>query len=495
MLTKDTDIPFLKKDKSTPLMTAGASGPMPLPGFTDIGKGIDVVNQPYGVGESLRRNLFDITDRITSDDEEDRDLANAYAEFLRNYGQETWGLRAVRPERVGRSKQHFWSGSSFAKMQESVQNSASIEGSYKGFSGQVDGIANFDDAKSVSSFFCTYHGMFPKYRLTLDPQEGLRDLLKEDVREALDTWDAGKLKSDFFPRYGGYYLHSGFFGGYIHYTKIRKATSTMSNSAFSVSMRASYEFGIGDVSGSASHANQKKHEAFTEHTQTIIYADGGTVVPKFANVDSQDAWLNSIMDDPRLIGFSDSDEAKGCQPVWSLVEDTARSDVIRDAFFSYAKEREKTYAFHDPFLVPLYAYRDWTSYDLRRWFFTTNPSYKASKPWKRQKVLAHVYKEPRIGCAEFHCVRKKVKMKTGMFKKEEFYYHKIVQKVPSGWTSIAKFYAPTKPLTGSLDKWVGFYPWTRNEKGEYSGQFYDLKNAKPGAWTQKGKLTFYGVRN
>lgn len=497
MLTQDSEIPFRSSLEDGPLKTEkdqDPSGPMPLPGVTDIGKGIDVVNQPYGVGESLRRNLFDITARITSDDTKDPDLANAYAEFLRNYGQETWGLRSIRPERVGRSSQHFWSGSTFEKMQKSVQVSASVEGKYYGFSGQVEGIAKSENAKSVSSFFCTYHGMFPKYRLTLDPSEGLRPLLKEEVREALDTWDASKLKADFFPRYGGYYLHSGFFGGYIHYTKIRNASSTMSESDFKLSMKASYDFGIGDVSGSASVENKKKHEAFSEQSETIIYADGGTVAPKFANAEKQDEWLASIMNDPRLIGFSDSDEAKGCQPVWNLTEGD-RKALVEEAFYAYAQERQKTYAFHDPFLVPLYAYRDWSSYDLRRWFFTTDPAYPASSPWKRQKVLAHVYKEPRIGCVEFNCVRKKVKMKTGIFKSEEFYYHKIAQKVPSGWESIAKFYAPTKPLAGSLDKWVGFFPWTRNEKGNYSGQYYDLKGAKPGAWTQKGKVTFYGVRN
>lgn len=457
-----------------------------LPGVTNMGCGIDVVTKPYATVESLLEPLFDITERFDSNSTSDPQRARAYAEVERLYGRDTYGFAEVLPRISNTADYHFWSGHTLTEMQKSVMAQASVEGSYNGFQGQIQGMVSDTRRQSASAYCCNIHGVFRKYILHLAPRKPLKELLKPEVREALETWSADQLKSSFFPRFGGYFLKYGLVGGILHYRLIRTKTSTENDQAFQASVQASY----GYCSGNASASGEEAHKRLDDSTVGSIHAQGGNGTILAGDKKSLRKWTESIVESPELIDFDRVSGESGCAPVWSLVDDAARQDVIRETFLEYAYDLQTLYEeFHDPDLVPLFGYADRHSYsEMPRWYYSLNA--KPETGWQKKKTL-YVYASPRPGCAKFTCVKQEKKRRFA----KKILVHKIVEgSAPGGWKAYATFYAPKQALKGTLDKWAKITEYERNENGEYCGLHYTNQLSKGSAWhATKGGVTFHAV--
>jgi hypothetical protein len=88
------------------------------------------------------------------------------------------------------------------------------------------------------------------------------------------------------------------------------------------------------------------------------FAGGGTTFPDYGTPGAVNKWIETILDAPELIEF-DQDNGDGLRPVWSLIEDPARADLVREAFHVYAKAHGRGFDTFDPEIVPLYGFTDW----------------------------------------------------------------------------------------------------------------------------------------
>lgn len=462
----------------------------PLPGINDIGRGLDVIGAPFATRKSLLEKLFTIERRIYPDADdtpsEYAELANAYALCQRLYGKNTWGLLDVYPLVGGRSDHHRWEGSTLSDVQRSIMGEVSIQGDYAGFSGQVAAMSKSNYASSAATYFVNIYGFFPKYSLRLIPQKPLRDLLKPEVREMIDTYDADRLKSEFFTRFGGYYLKNAVIGGLCNYIATRSTASDMTDKAFSASAEASYSYGKG--SGSVEEA--ESHKKMIGNAEWDMYAQGGNGTIDFADPKSFRRWAESVEEKPELIDFETVNNQPGCAPVWDLAESETRKKEIRDAFLEYAIERQTTYEYYDPDLRELYAFFDSkTDPKLKRWCYSVNKKDKPDGNWVIKNHRLHVYKSARPGCRKFTSCRKTVKQ-GGLKKKIDV--HKIVSGgTPSGWTKICEFYAPKKPLKATMDRWVQIHEYKRKINGDFCGFHY--RDHVEGAWSMIDDNVFYAV--
>lgn len=463
---------------------------LPLPCVNDIGRGLDVIGAPFATRNSLLEKLFTIEERIYPNDEdtpaEYAELANAYAQCQRHFGKDTWGLLDIYPLVGGRSDHHSWRGSNLTEVQRSIMGDVKVQGEYAGFSGQVSAMSRSQYASSAATYFVNIYGFFPKYSLRLMPQKSLRDTLKPEVREMIDTYEAKRLKTEFFTRFGGYFLKYAVIGGLCNYTATRSTASTMTDKGFSSSAEASYQYG----KGSGSVEQEESHSELVNNAEWDMYAQGGNGTIDFADPKSFRRWTESVEKNPELIHFETVNGEPGCAPVWDLAETDARRKEIREAFLEYAIERQTTYEFYDPDLVQLYAFFDSkTDPKLKRWCYSTKKSDKPDGNWVVKKHGMHVYKSSRPGCSKFTSCRKTEKQ--GAFKKDVD-VHKIVQgNTPSGWTKICTFYAPEKPLKATMDRWSPINKYKRKINGDLCGFHY--RDHVEGAWSKVENAIFYAV--
>lgn len=464
-----------------------------LPGVEIIGRGMDVLHGNFATSTSTLDQLFDIKDRIGPEDTEHPTRANAYASCERLYGVDTYGLVEVEPVIGGENVMSSWSGNRITTVQTMASADAQIEGKHGMFEGDMKVMGSKKSAKSASTFFCQKNGRFPKYILRLNPFKPLWDLLLPDVRNALASATSDALKADFFPKYGGYYLHNAVIGGCLKYTAVRRTSSSETDSKFEASMTASYNYGIGKVKGSARVAAEKKDSDFRASSESALTYRGGTSLPDYGTEGAVNEWVKTILDAPELIDFENAKGA-GCRPVWGLIADPARAEVVKLAFQEYVEEHKGDFDFFDPDLVPLYGYKDWKTHDLRRWFYSRNANHPRGKEWgNRHHDHIKIYPSARPGCSQFFSVRKKVTWGIWPGKKSVHIYKIVKGKVPSGWKETSAFFAPTKPLSGTLDKWSPIYEYTRGDHADRCGKHYNTKGAKVGNWKRSKDPVFYAV--
>lgn len=486
----------MERPFASDLMGDAPPDDMMLPGVTLIGRGFDIINGNFATSSSALDQLFDIKDRIGPKDTDFPERANAYADCERLFGRDTYGLVEVEPTRGGEASMYTWAGSQVSSVQSKANASAKVEASYGTFSGELEAMGSSSHASSASSHFCHMLGRFPKYVLRLKPRDdNLWNLLLPKVQDALTNWSADKLKSDFFPKYGGYYLHNTVMGGSVKYWAVRTKSSSESSKSFEANMKASYKYGVGEAKGEAHASHAKTNKSFQSNSENGILARGGIKFPDFGTEGAVNAWIETILDAPELIDFHNDTGNYGCRTVWSLIEDNARAKLVSDAFSEYAKANGKVFDGYDPDLVTLYGYKDWKTYDLRRWFYSRNSDHKRTKNWGRHgKQPLKVYDTPRVNCSKFISVSKEISWGRLLGKKHELIYKIVKDKVPKGWTKVSTFYAPTKALTGSLDKWVGVFEFTRDVHGDRCGKSYYKEGFDPGNWKRSKNPKFYTVK-
>lgn len=460
-----------------------------LPGVEIIGRGFDVINGTFALATSTKAQLFDIRDRIFPGDQNFPKRALAYESCERLYGKGTYGLVEVEPTIGGEQSMYTWSGSLVSEVQKKVSGAARVDASFHGFSGEVEAMASASSTQSASSYFCQMLGRFPKYVLRLKPRDTLWALLLPEVQEALSKWPVEELHTDFFPNCGGYYLHNAVIGGSVKYWAVRKKTSEQSDTAFETTMKASYKYGIGEASGSAHVKGEAHDKTFQENSENAIFARGGTTFPGYGTAGSVNKWIETILDAPELIDF-DQGNGDGLRPVWSLIEDPARAELVKDAFHVYAKAHGRDFDTIDPEIVPLYGFADWKSHDLRRWFYSIDKDHDRSGAWTRRHKHLGVYKAKRPGLTQFLSV--KTGYNRGVFSGTHDIYKIVKDKVPQGYELVSTFYAPTTPLKGSLDNWQPVFEFTRNQKGEQCGKHYNT-DKDVGAWKHGKSPLFYAA--
>lgn len=462
---------------------------MMLPGVEYIGRGVDVIKGTFACATSIMEQLFNIKDRIYPGDKNFPTRANSYASCERLYGKGTYGLVEVEPTIGGEQSMYTWSGSLVSEIQKKVSGSASVEGSFHGFSGEVKGMADATSTRSATSYFIQLLGRYPKYVLRLKPRDTLWALLLPEVQEALSNWSVEKLHTHFFPTYGGYYLHNAVLGGSVKYWAVRKKTSEQDESTFETTMKASYKYGIGEASGAAHVKDETQDKTFQENSENSLSARGGTTFPGYGTTGAVNKWIETILDAPELIDF-DQGNGDGLRPVWSLIQDLTRANQVKDAFHVYAKAHGDDFDTFDPEIVPLNGFADWKSHDLRRWFYSIDEDHVRPDEWTLRHKHLGVYKAKRPGLTKFLSVR--TSYDRGFLSGKHDIYKIVKDTVPPGYELVSTFYAPTAPLKGSLDKWQPVYEFNRNNKGDQCGKHYNT-DKDVGAWKHGKSPLFYAA--
>lgn len=459
-----------------------------IPGMALMGCGYDVLTGRYAYSSSCLGQLFHLTEVV------DAETSNDYKQFQNDYERRVMGLAPIIPRITRSSTTTLSRGSTIRTIQTEIAGKVSISGSYGGFSGQMMATATKSRARTVQSEFFSQNAVYPHYRLEFPNDIDLCALLKDRVRDILNSGTDDDLE-EFFSIYGGYYLHAGIFGGAMSYVLRTSMDKITEQSEITASIEASYKYGVGEISGTVDGSTKKKIDNVRQNSDATIETRGGADIAfSDGNNTAFSEWAASIGDHLELIDFHNSPRMPGLRPVWSLVEkgNAARTDKVQAAFMGFA-ERNQT-VWNDPHLKPIYRWNSKSKgkknkEDLSRWRYNHNPEKGPSKggKWSGPAKTFAAYHEERPGTVPVYSLTKKL-AKTGL------YFYKLSTKKEAGYSVIDTFYAPTSPPAGlPLDNWQPIHAFKRNKNGDVNGFCYRKHRHPMKGWTEVAGVVFYAI--
>jgi hypothetical protein len=106
-------------------------------------------------------------------------------------------------------------------------------------------------------------------------------------------------------------------------------------------VQASYNAGMGSVSGTLTHEQTVQRESFLNNSSTTVITYGGTAQDGITLSNSQQtaanlqAWRDSVPDKPTLVEFA---ESGSLIPIWELCSTEQRANELKNAFEEYSKD-------------------------------------------------------------------------------------------------------------------------------------------------------------
>jgi|LSQX01.1.fsa_nt_gb hypothetical protein len=224
--------------------------------------------------------------------------------------------------------------SSIKRYSKEVATQISLSGSYMFFSGSAKANFNSSHLEEANSYFSTIFYNIGLYKLYIDPAVNLKDYVKADALNVLETKDANFI----FENYGTHVLRSVEAGGRFDYNTSVEKKYVKDEKSFSAQVKASFNAGFASAKCTVDNASTQISESFTENSITNIFTYGGDGIDgqSLANdVNALKKWLATVKKNPSISEFGDN----GLIPIWEFCKTEARKKYLKAEFEKYAAKK------------------------------------------------------------------------------------------------------------------------------------------------------------
>ncbi|KAF2221782.1 MAC/Perforin domain-containing protein [Elsinoe ampelina] len=231
-------------------------------------------------------------------------------------------------------------GQSIEKYQKNLATSVSVEGNYRFFSGSVEAEFSSETVRTKDRSFSRVQKSVGTWALKLPVKQSLRNHLKSDFKNDLDTLDvkSEEAMQDFFENYGSHFLTGIIIGGSVRQSSSVDLLKVDTSMKMSVVAKASFNSGIGGGSASTSTTSSTSISNFEQNSEINRETKGGN--PSLgSNIGmtpaGYKAWSDSVVDYPLFVDFT----KKGAfTPIWKLTANDAKGKEIAAGLQKYFKE-------------------------------------------------------------------------------------------------------------------------------------------------------------
>lgn len=231
------------------------------------------------------------------------------------------------------------SGTTVEEYSNSLQISASLEGSYMFFSGAIETNFHQERYSSTTYSFATVKSLIQKTQLRLPidmAAEELRPYLTETAKTKLN--DPTVTPDYIFNIYGTHCLTGVILGGRLDYSVSAETSDLSAGKSIGVYAEASFSKGGVSVSGSSGVVTEEEYAQFLTSRQKIVKTYGGQSEfgQDIINKDEYDAWIGSIDDNTVFCNYTQH----GLVPVWDFCDNIVRKNELLTAYETWANDRE-----------------------------------------------------------------------------------------------------------------------------------------------------------
>ncbi len=304
-----------------------------IPGLELLGKGYDIFGRfahPSGI---INANIFKNFEN---------DGTSYYTQKINGYSYQVPDFIPLVEEHT--SDGFYVEGSSTTEFLQELDLKIKMDGKYSFYSGEVD--FGFHQSKQVSNeyYYTLLSSIAKGFRIALPDNDTLIEQvgLSSNFEKMLnDTDNSPQAIDDLFNQYGTHFLGEAILGGKNSYYATVEKTAINETTSVESTVKASYNniFTSGSVSVSMDYYTDSS--VSSTHSETGIETIGGNETLAVAMYDDNDAyysWLDSILQEPALIDFTET----SLRPIWELCNSKERSDALEKRFYELAKEKSST---------------------------------------------------------------------------------------------------------------------------------------------------------
>lgn len=265
------------------------------------------------------------------------DVTKVKAQILDLSQLEKNGMLEIK--RLEKSEFKIVEGTTIDEYLEDFSTSTTLSGSYKYFSGSVSVNYSSSEYSKYTNHFATVKSVINKNLVQLKQEYDAEDLiacLSDSFRE--DINDSSVPGKEIFQKYGTHCMRSLISGGRLDYNVSVDSTKFTSSTSIGVHAEAAFKSVFASASVENDTEKTSEQKSFEENMQKTLQVYGGASEygQNIINKNDYDAWVESIADNHVFCEFG----TDAFIPVWELCEDTQRSSEIKEAFDSWAQERQ-----------------------------------------------------------------------------------------------------------------------------------------------------------
>ena len=225
---------------------------------------------------------------------------------------------------------HF-SGETASEYQTSMSLRAGLEGSFKGFSGQVNLDYSTTELHSSVNIFIRTRQVIQKWALHLDPA-ALKSHLSQEAKQDLD---GNMPPTQVFDKYGAYFVTGIIVGGKVYQNFTLNRYKVTDTSSLEVSAEAGF-LNLIKVSGGV--LTQSASTFMSQAEQSDITSMGGDESlggGRLLEDGGYGRWADSVDANPVFVDFTEKNAWPGLKPIWELCSSNTRKNALMSAFNSY----------------------------------------------------------------------------------------------------------------------------------------------------------------
>lgn len=310
MISKSDEVNYEEKE--------GSIGTLPLvPGVDSLGHGYDIFHR-YANTMDATISLFNLGDETT-----------------KNINDTEYSIpKCVEFRFCNENELKSYSGDTIKEYITSLSNVAKLSGQYDCFTGSVE--CDFDSKYLTKSdySYTKVINIIRKWILSLPDESKLKLMLKDTVKNDLDSLDPKKL----FDKYGTHYLSELVVGAKATYNSEVNRQLFQSSYSIRTVAEVSYKDLVKSITASEEATYGKSIKNYQAESAFKMHTIGG--LPEYASYimsGQYDKWLDSITKNPQFCDFTDN----GLKPIWNLCSTANRVKELEDYFYNvYVKLKQ-----------------------------------------------------------------------------------------------------------------------------------------------------------
>ncbi len=227
-------------------------------------------------------------------------------------------------------------GKTMKEYQENLTQSASISGSYSGFSASVSNSFSKETLSSAENEFATFRHITKKQSFTLYGHLGaeeLKDCVLESAMNEIDNMEPMKL----FAKYGTHVVTGFVLGGSLDFAMSADVSTASTAVDWSLAASAGFQYMSAGAEASAGYGEYNKMRSEAANFESTLKARGGesqyTSNNPNASESTYSSWLSSL-EDPAKWVMVDFDGTK-LIPIWDFASTEERKAALEAAALEY----------------------------------------------------------------------------------------------------------------------------------------------------------------
>ncbi|WP_019961352.1 MAC/perforin domain-containing protein [Woodsholea maritima] len=225
------------------------------------------------------------------------------------------------------------SGKTINTFQKNFSLKVTVAGSYNLFSGSVSNEFSSSETRNAENEFSRIQQSIRVWSLRLAYTDSLREYLKADVRDYIDSIQSDAQIEILFDRYGSHFLTGVVMGGaaiMASSTNKVQVDHTYENETIA---KASYEALTGQISAETAAKYRQSMSSFSQNSDIhkIVVGGDGVAGAKVYSGDKADfdAWADTVGTSPDFVDFVSSVPMLG---IWELCKDDAQAKKMEDYY-------------------------------------------------------------------------------------------------------------------------------------------------------------------